>query len=58
MKSDVTRSFQMSEERRILNAQVLNDPGFIKACEKANVKPTVRQASAYRRGFGAAYKSR
>lgn len=31
---------------------------FKEACERANVKPTKRQASKFRRGFGLAYKNR
>ena len=32
------------------------DKGFMEACEAAEVKPTVRQASKWRRGKGKAWK--
>jgi predicted HicB family RNase H-like nuclease len=43
----------------ILNREFAkSDENFIKACEKAGVQPTRRQASKFRRGFGLAFKHR
>lgn len=33
------------------------DHGFLQACEAAGIKPTARQASKFRRGYGAACKA-
>lgn len=38
------------------NREFTKDENFIKCCEMANVKPTKRQASKYRRKMGLAYK--
>ena len=35
-----------------------NDKAFIAACKRANVNPTKRQASKYRRQVGLAYRER
>jgi hypothetical protein len=41
----------------ITNRQMAqSDTTFIDCCKQANVKPTVRQASKFRMGKGAAYK--
>ena len=43
-------------ERTKANKSVLESKEFISMCEKANIKPTKRQASKYRRKTGRAYK--
>lgn len=40
------------------NRQFAKRPEFIAACERAEIKPTERQASKFRRGKGLAYKHR
>lgn len=39
------------------NRAFASDPNFKKACEKANVSPTKRQASKFRMKKGVAYKA-
>ena len=34
------------------------DEGFRRACERAGIQPTARQASKFRLGFGRAWQSR
>lgn len=45
-------------ERGKMNDGVLASPQFIKACEKADIPATRRQASKFRRKTGIAYKNR
>ncbi len=40
------------------HAEFLKNDTFQAACSRAQVQPTTRQASKYRRGMGAAYKMR
>jgi hypothetical protein len=42
---------------RITNRKFSEDGNFRKACQKANVAPTRRQASKFRRGEGKAFKA-
>lgn len=41
----------------LTNAAFAETDGFVKACEKAGIKPTARQASKYRNKRGSAYKA-
>jgi len=38
------------------NKEYSEEPSFVKACEKAGIIPTRRQAAKFRRGEGAVYK--
>lgn len=40
------------------SVMAVTDGDFKKACEKAGITPTARQASKFRRGFGLAFQSR
>lgn len=55
-RKELVRAQQNAGERSVpSNASfALSDAEFIAACEKANVKPTQRQASKFRNGYGAA----
>jgi hypothetical protein len=44
------------DERAKKNEARMNDPAFKKACEKADVQPTRRQASKWNHRQGKAYK--
>ena len=48
----------MSKEKVITNKEFKSDGNFVKACEKAGIEPTARQASKFRMGKGLAYKNR
>lgn len=39
------------------NAEYKNENLFINACQKAEIPPTIRQASKFRNGKGLAYKT-
>lgn len=40
----------------VKNTSVLKSPAFKKACEAVGIKPTVRQASKFKRKMGLAYR--
>jgi len=40
----------------VTNRQFKDDVYFIRCCQGANIKPTKRQASKFRRGKGLAFK--
>lgn len=42
--------------KKMTNSEFSQTKTFIAMCETANVKPTTRQASKYRRGLGAVYQ--
>ncbi|MCI4435668.1 MAG: hypothetical protein JHC33_02485 [Ignisphaera sp.] len=47
----------MGNEKRQTNKDfAMKDSAFAEACGKAEVQPTRRQASKFRRGYGKAYK--
>ena len=48
----------MAEERITNRDFALHDRLFKRACEKASIPPTKRQASKFRRGKGRAFKSK
>ena len=48
---------EIKEEKRVTNRRYLEtDRQFVDACNEANIKRSLRQASKFRRGIGAAYK--
>lgn len=57
---DMTRAITKREEARELrtkqNLSTYGSAEFKEACNTAGVPPTIRQASKYRRAFGAAYR--
>ncbi len=46
---------QENAKRRKQNQAILKSKEFVDACELVDIKPTVRQASKYRRKKGLAY---
>lgn len=58
--TDVARAVTKREEARELrtkqNLSTYGSEAFREACKTAGVAPTIRQASKYRRAFGAAYR--
>ncbi len=49
----------MAEEKKQKNKEfAAKDSAFIEACAKAEVQPTSRQASKFRRGYGKAYNTK
>jgi len=43
-------------EERVTNKQFTEDDYFRSCCKRANIEPTARQASKFRRKQGSAYK--
>jgi hypothetical protein len=50
------RAKGMSSGTGITNAELAKDANFIKACAKAGIPATSRQASKFRRKYGQVYK--
>jgi len=45
-------------DKRVTNKQFIDDDYFKVCCVRANIEPTARQASKFRRKIGIAYKFR
>lgn len=56
-KKNYFRKAKLARERHngLSNREFSKQEAFVNACEKAGVKPTVRQASKFRRKYGAAF---